>query len=297
MSQVMKVFLETMRLPFLVLPLVCVGLGAATAAAAGDINIIDLMLVLAGGIAAHISVNALNEYDDFKTGLDFKTKPTPFSGGSGALPKNPQFVSVALLTGMITLLLTVVIGLYFTFTRGVAILPLGMAGIILVLTYTRWLTHSPFFCLIAPGLGFGPLMVMGTHFVLTGSYSLTALTASLAPFFLVSNLLLLNQFPDIEADVSIGRHHFPISIGIKSCVKIYGLFLCCAYAVIVCGCLSGILPVNGLVGLLSIFLAIPTLLGIIRTADSIPDLIPYMAKNVILVITTPALLALGIYFN
>lgn len=41
-------------------------------------------------------------------------------------------------------------------------------------------------------------MVMGTHFALTGEYSATAGLASLVPFFLVSDLLLLNQFPDVE---------------------------------------------------------------------------------------------------
>ena len=75
---------------------------------------------------------------------------------------------------------------------------LGLAGLLLVFGYTIWFTRDPYLCLIAPGLGFGPFMVMGTHFVLTGNYAWTAFIASLIPFFLVSNLLLLNQFPDVD---------------------------------------------------------------------------------------------------
>lgn len=77
--------------PFLVLNPACVALGAATANLSGrSINPWHLLLVLIGTICAHGSVNALNEHDGFKSGLDFKTQRTPFSGGSGTLPQNPD---------------------------------------------------------------------------------------------------------------------------------------------------------------------------------------------------------------
>ena len=50
--------------------------------------LLPLILALAGGLLAHISVNALNEYLDFTSGLDLTTLRTPFSGGSGTLPAN-----------------------------------------------------------------------------------------------------------------------------------------------------------------------------------------------------------------
>jgi 1,4-dihydroxy-2-naphthoate octaprenyltransferase len=69
------------------------------------------------------------------------------------------------------------------------------------------------FCWLAPGLGFGPLMVMGTEVALAGQYTLEGFVASLVPFFLVNNLLLLNQYPDIEADKAVGRRHFLVVYG------------------------------------------------------------------------------------
>ena len=287
-----------MRLPFLVLPPVCVLLGLATAVWTGyDINFFYLLLTFIGATTAHISVNALNEYDDFKTGLDLITEPTPFSGGSKSLPKNPRKANVALTTGLVALLITAVIGIYFWTIRGSRILPLGLLGLVVIVTYTKWLTKNPLLCLIAPGLGFGPLMVMGTDFVLTGSYSWTAFIASLVPFFLVSDLLLLNQFPDIDADKSVGRKHILISFGAGAGVRIYALFLAGAYLTMLAGYLFGRLPLSGLLGLATVLIAIPTVKGVARHYRSIPELIPFMGRNVVLNIVTPALVAIGIFLN
>jgi 1,4-dihydroxy-2-naphthoate octaprenyltransferase len=296
-SQKMLIF-GPMRLPFLILPPVCVVLGAATAAWSGNkLNLYYLVLAFIGAVSAHISVNALNEYDDFKSGLDFNTERTPFSGGSGVLPKNPEKAHYALITGLITLAITIFIGIYFLFVRGMWILPLGILGVINIVAYTGWFTRNSFICLIAPGLGFGPLMVMGTDFVLTGSYSWTSFVASLVPFFLVSDLLLLNQFPDTEADKGIGRYHFPIAIGRKASVTVYTIFLAGAYVSIILGCLAGVLPLASLVALVTIVLAVTIVKGAMRYADDTPKLIPFMGRNVLINILTPMLLAIGLFVS
>jgi len=282
-----EVIFGPMRLPFLVLTPACVMLGAATAYWSGTpLNFCYLSLAFIGALAAHISVNALNEYQDFESGLDFNTEPTPFSGGSGTLPKNPDKSHVALITGIISVTVTALIGVYFLHVRGFWLLPLGLLGLMTIVAYTKWLTKNPFLCLVAPGLGFGPLMVMGTDFVLTGTYSWTSLVASLVPFFLVSDLLLLNQFPDVEADKNVGRHHFPIAIGRKASVTLYVTFLGGAYATVIIGYIAGKLPLEGFLALGSIIFAIPT-----------AKLIPYMGRNVVVIILTPVLLAIGLFIG
>ena len=223
----------------------------------GRVNAFHFVLALVGAICAHISINVFNEYFDFKSGLDARTKRTPFSGGSGTLPANPAMVRTALTTAVVTLLSTAAIGLYFVFVRGMWLLPLGVLGFFIIFAYTPWLAHRPFVCLIAPGLGFGPMIVMGTHFVLTGEYSWVAFWASLIPFFLVSDLLLLNQFPDVEADRSIGRRHLPIVIGRRASSLIYGAFLLLTYLVIILSVLLGTMPKASLIGLLTIAIAVP----------------------------------------
>jgi 1,4-dihydroxy-2-naphthoate octaprenyltransferase len=288
----------TMRLPFLILTPACALLGLGTAVwTTGYARLSYFFLALIGAISAHISVNAFNEYFDFKSGLDFRTERTPFSGGSGTLPAKPKLAPQALVTAVLTLMVTGLIGLYFLFVGGILLLPLGILGMFLLFAYTPWLSRHPFLCLIVPGLGFGPLMVMGTDFVLTGAYSWTAFIASLAPFFLVSNLLLLNQFPDIEADRSIGRQHFPIVIGKRSSSLIYGIFLFLAYLSIVVGFYCGYLPKLSLIGLLTIFMAVPATIGAYRYAENIKKLIPFMGLNVAINIYTPVLVAMGLFIR
>lgn len=287
-----------MRLPFLILTPACVLVGIATAVWSGAaISPLPVLVALAGAVAAHISVNALNEYDDFRSGLDFKTSRTPFSGGSGALPGNPGQARVALFTGVASALFTLAVGVYFTILRGWGIIPLGLLGLLVIVVYTRWITRNPLICLIAPGLGFGSLMVMGTHFALTGTYSWVSFTASLVPFFLVSNLLLINQFPDVQADRDIGRHTLPIAWGIPAAVRVYIAFLALAYLSIVAGVLLRLLPPFALLGLGTLLLAVPTARGAARHAESIPDLVPHLGRNVIVVIATPVLLAIGIFIG
>jgi 1,4-dihydroxy-2-naphthoate octaprenyltransferase len=290
-----KTLLGPMRLPFLVLPPACVLLGVGTTLwTEGGINVLHAILAFVGAVAAHISVNALNEYYDFKSGLDARTRPTPFSGGSGTLPASPEAARSALITGLATLALAALIGIYFLFVWGLALLPLGLLGLIVIYTYTNWLTRSPLLCLIAPGLGFGTLMVMGTDFVLTGSYTWTAFVASLVPFFLVSNLLLLNQFPDVEADESVGRRHYPIAIGRRASSLIFGAFLLGTYLAIVVGWALDLLPAAALLGLFTVVIAVPVGIGAYRYADDLEKLMPSLGLNVLLTVLTPILVAVGL---
>ena len=287
--------LGPMRLPFLVLPPACVLLGTGTAVwTRCAINPVYLIFAFLGAVAAHIGVNALNEYFDFRSGLDFRTQRTPFSGGSGALPERPEMERVALAIGLVGLAVTALIGLYFVIIWGWAILPLGLLGLVLIVAYTPWFTRSVLLCLLAPGLGFGILMVMGTDFVLTGNYSWTSFVASLVPTFLVSNLLLLNQFPDAQADQSVGRRHLSIVAGKRTSSTVYGLLLLLAYATIVAGVALDLLPLASLLGLLTLLAAIPTAVGVFRTAEEVEGLIPYLGVNVLITVATPVLAALGL---
>jgi 1,4-dihydroxy-2-naphthoate octaprenyltransferase len=291
-----KLLLGPMRAPFLVLPPVCVALGVSVAAWQHyPINAWHVVLILIGSVAAHVSVNALNEYLDFRSGLDLRTMKTPFSGGSGTLPARPEMARSALATALIALAITGLIGVYLLAVWGWALLPLGLLGMLVIVVYTTWITRNWLLCLIAPGLGFGTLMVMGSAFALSGAYSWTAFVASLVPFFLVSNLLLLNQFPDAEADRTVGRRHLPIEAGRPTSAVVYALFLLATYLSIAAGVALGLLPGWALLGLASLPLAIATARGALRYADNMPRLAPFMGFNVLLNILTPLLTAIGLF--
>ena len=285
-----------MRPAFLAVPPVVVALGAGTAVWTGhSINLLHLAIVFFGALAAHAAVNVFNEYHDFRSGLDLTTRRTPFSGGTGTLPARPEAAPTALVTGIVLMAITAAVGIYFLFVWGWGLLPLGLLGLVDIVAYTPWMTRSVLASLVAPGLGLGLLMVMGVDFCLTGAYSWPAFFASLVPFFLVSNLLVLNQFPDIEADRAIGRRHLLVLYGPRTGSYVYAGMLLGSYLSIVVGWLVGALPAWSLLGLLTLPLSVRTSLGAYRYGGQIERLIPYLGQNVLITLLTPLLAAIGLF--
>lgn len=290
--------LQSARGPFLVLPPACVFLAWAQAVQIGaDIQYGMLALALLGALLAHVSVNALNEYEDFKSGLDLTTNRTPFSGGSGALPSQPAAAPAVLALGVSTLLATILIGLYIVWEMGWEILPIGLAGTVIILTYTRQINRNPWACLIAPGMGFGFLMVAGSYFTMTGSFTPSVWLAAAVPFFLVNNLLLLNQYPDIDADKTVGRHHFPIAFGTQGSSWVYASFALAAGLCVVAGVLIGWFPVLSLIALLPLALGVSLLPKLLKLGKALGTQPQIMGLNVLVTLATPVLLGLGLIFG
>ncbi len=288
-------WIQEIRAPFLILTPVSVFVGAAVAAWDGfAINAGYLALAMVGALLAHIAVNVINEYYDYQSGVDFKTVRTPFSGGSGILVQGLVSPRAAFMLGIACIAAILGIGWYFFTVHGAGIIPLGILGVIVLYFYTTHITKSPLLCAIAPGLGFGPLMVMGTYFSLTGTYSLAAGLASIVPAFLVSNLLLLNQFPDVEADTLVNRRHLPIVIGREKSSLVYAALLAGAYVALIASVAVGVLPPLALLGLITLPLGWMAVQGARRYYDQIEKLVPIMGKNVVVTLTLPLLMAVGI---
>ena len=297
-----KTLLKSMRLPFLALTLSSIFLAHSTVFYNHlSFRLIDLLLVALGALTAHISVNSFNEYYDFKSGLDALTEKTPFSGGSGALIDNPNASVYVLFSALVNLTITILVGLFFIIEYGSTILPFGLFGIIIIVSYTQWLNRSPFLCLIAPGLAFGPLMITGTFLILTSSFSWHSLLISLIPFFLVNNLLLLNQLPDIKADKTVGRRHFPIVYGIDNSLKLYLIIsvITCLLIITLVG--LTVLPVLSLISILPLFASIKVFRGLNSyvkeiTKQQFSNIEPLLGLNVAMTILTPVLLGLTLIF-
>ena len=290
--------LGPLRVPFLPLTAVCVGLGIALASRSGiPVESTAAVLAMIGALAAHVSVNAFNEYFDFKSGLDALTQRTPFSGGSGVLPAHPDLARYVLSVAIGALVLTIGVGLYFVWLRGVTLLWLGLVGIALVLAYTTWITKRPWLCLLAPGLGFGPLMVVGTFVALTGTLAPMAWAASAPVFFLVNNLLLLNQFPDIEPDAKVGRKTLPIAIGPTRSAYVFAALAFLAYASLVACVWRSWLPRSALLGMLTLTTSLPAAAGVLMNAEKPSRLTTAMTLNTVTALVTPALLAGAIGFG
>ncbi|HEX5373473.1 MAG TPA: prenyltransferase [Aquabacterium sp.] len=293
------------RVPFLLLTPACMALGVAwcwwqARLLGAELAWPQAALAVLGALAAHVSVNAFNEVSDFKSGLDQRTLRTPFSGGSGTLPAQPALLPVAWWMAVGALALAAAIGLYFLIGRPSllwSLTPLGLLGGALVVVYTPWVTRHPWLCLIAPGVGFGPLMLWGTSLVLGAELSWPTIVLSLIPFFLVNNLLLLNQFPDVEPDRSVGRVTLPMHLGRPGCVPVIAAQYVLAYGALVTGIALGWWPMGSALGLLTLPMAVAVWRGASAHADNMSGLLPAMALNVGVNLLTPVLVAAGMVFQ
>ncbi len=287
----MKKWLLVIRAPFLPLSVVLAFLGTCIAWYYGDFHLGYALLAFFGLLLAHISVDVLNEYFDYKSGVDFKTQMTPFSGGSGALPSGLVTPKQALWLGVGTLLAIIPIGIYFTIVQGWQLLPLLLVAAICIVIYTPVILKMEW-PEWAPGLALGALPVLGVYFVQTGEYTLPVVIASIPSGILVHNLLLLNEFPDVEADATAKRRTLPIAIGKGKASIVYSVLTGIVYLWIIGGVVAGQMPVFSLLGLLTLPLAIKAIRGA-RKHQDMTRLVPAMANNVMVVLLTQLLMGIG----
>ncbi len=289
--------IQASRPSFLLLTPLCVLLGAGTAfAIEGSIDPRRLALILAGALLAHAAVNLFNEFEDFRSGLDWQTRRTPFSGGSGALPAQPAAAPWVRLGAWVSLGMVVGIGLFLVIEAGPGLLALGLVGLVLIFGYSGWITRSPLPCLVAPGLGVA-LMVPGTHYALNGSFAIEAFLAALVPLFLGSALLLLNQFPDVEADRLAQRRHLPIVLGRRRAADVFAALVAAAYVSLALSALGGGLPAGATAGLLCLPFGILVALRVRRHAMDQSALLPWMGANVATTLVTLALMGIGLLWS
>jgi len=292
MSMKLKIwFLET-RPQFLVLSVILVLLGTAISWNEGHFDWLRFVLTTIGLVLAHASVNVLNDYFDYKSGIDLETTRTPFSGGSGILPQKLLEPEPTYRFGVGCLLAALLIGTYLAYVSGWQLLPLIILGGPVIYFYTshltKWLVGE-----LWAGLGLGTLPVLGTYFVQTGHYSAGALLASLAPGFLTANLLFLNEFPDIAPDTKGGRWHLVIALGTKRAALLYAGLMAMTYLSILGGVVSRFMPALSLIAFLSIPLALKAISITFKYHDNPQQLVHALKANVLTILSTDALLALG----
>jgi 1,4-dihydroxy-2-naphthoate octaprenyltransferase len=291
-----KGIVTVIRVPFLILALILGILGSAVAwyesiRYGSPFNIWYAILATLGLLIAHAAVNIFNDYFDARSGLDYKTSRTPFSGGSGAVPRGLLTIQQSLWLGIACFVLLVPIAVFFILKTGWMLLPLLMLAMLLIVFYTPLILKMGY-PEWSPGLGLGILPVMGAYFVHTGEYTLTAFIASMPSYFLVHNLLLLNEFPDVEADVTVNRRTLPIVIGKKRAAYFFSLYTMLVYIWVVWAVTYHYMPIFTLLSLLTLPIAVHVIKGSFRY-DDMEIFLDAMKKNVLLVLLTQAFIAAG----
>lgn len=146
----------------------------------------------------HAGSNVISDYDDYRVGVD--TADT--LGGSRVLPQGLLAPKDMLRFGLTLFVVAVVIGLPIIYERGLVILWFGMLGLLGGFFYTGRPVGYKYLALGDFGIFmiYGPAIVAGTFFALTGTFSWTAVYISIPLGLLVTGILQANNLRDIIHD-------------------------------------------------------------------------------------------------
>ena len=244
------VWLRAIRVKFLLASVIAVSLGLSLAWHSGHpIDILHAILTFAGVISLHASVDLLNDYWDFKRGIDTKTKRTKMSGGTGVLPEGLLTPKSVYIVGIAFLILGAIIGIYFVIIFGITIgLILGFA-ILSVIFYSTKIVNwglAEVFVTIK-----GTLIIIGTYYIQSQSIDDFTILAGIVVGVLSSLVLFVTSIPDHDVDKEKGRRTLIIIFGKANAVKTFLIFPILAYGIIIYGVVSGLFPIYSLIVLLA----------------------------------------------
>ncbi len=216
--------------------------------------LLPFFLVLIGLVTAHAASNLFNDYWDAKHGIDtsqdyFRPAYMPHPTLSGMMSPRGLFS-----LGFVHLLLMVTITAYFVEVRGPLVLVFAGLGVLFLMLYAGG--PAP---LKRVGLGeptvfvvWGPLMVGGTFFVLSGTLPLWVIVASIPYAVSVTTVLFGKHIDKIEYDTPLGVKTVPVLLGERTTKTVLKALIIIAYASVVGLVATRYLPVWSLLSLLAL---------------------------------------------
>ena len=274
----LSVWLRVIRVRFLLASIIAVSVGLALNWwQNSSFDAFDAALTFAGVMALHASVDLLNDFWDFKRGIDTKTKRTKMSGGTGVLPEGLLKPKSVYRAGVAFLIIGAAIGGYFVFTDGFTIAVILGFAILSIYFYSTKIVDSglgEFFVAVK-----GSMIVIGTVFIQSGEITFESILAGIIVGSLSSLVLFIASFPDHDADKSKGRKTLVIVVGKEKAVKLFWVFPLVSYCAILSGVLLQVFPLLSMISFLSIPIMIKSGLGLKKHFNSVDDLFPFMSST------------------
>ena len=291
-----SVWLRVIRVRFLLASIIAVSAGLAiTWWQTGNIFIFDAILTICGVLALHASVDLLNDYWDFKRGIDTTTHRTKMSGGSGVLPEGLLKPAQVYAAGIAFLIIGTAIGIYFIATDGIVIGIILAFAVISIYFYSTKIVDwglAEVFVAIK-----GSMIVMGTYFVQTSQITEQSVLAGIVIGVLSSLVLFITSFPDHDADKAKGRKTLVISLGMQKACSILWIFPAITYGITIIAVIFEIFPVFCLIILSTVPLIIKSGQKLKQNYDKLTNLIPVMSLTLYFSRITGVLLVVGFLVN
>jgi 1,4-dihydroxy-2-naphthoate octaprenyltransferase len=289
---ILSVWFRVIRVRFLLASVIAVSVGLAIAWRQNlTIDPLDAILTFCGVLSLHASVDLLNDYWDYKRGIDTATKRTKMSGGTGVLPEGLLQPSSVYRAGIGFLIVGSVIGSYFVFTDGVIIAVILGFAILSIYFYSTKIIDSglaEFFVALK-----GTMIVIGTFFIQSNQVTIESVLGGIVVGVLSSLVLFVASFPDHDADKSKGRKTLVIVVGKEKATYLFWAFPSISYSIIIVGVFIGVFPYLSLITLVSAPLMIKAGFGLKRNFNSVDELLPSMSSTLLFSRVTGALFVLS----
>jgi len=295
----MKKWIVAIRAPFFTASVAPALVGVAVAFYEGyAVNWWHAALTLVGLLAIHGGTNLANDYFDHVTRDDWvNLTPTPFSGGSRVIQEGIISPRAIFIYSLACFAVGIACGLYlWRVTPGNVVLWLGLVGVASGSLYTAVPVTIGYRGVgeLFVGLNFGPLAVLGAHYVQAGHLSPAALMASVPVGLLIAAVLYINEFPDYEADKQVKKKTMIVIFGPERARYGYIILIALTYAAVAAFVAVGGLPAWALLGLLTLPLAAKAVALLMRHYREPYQLIPANALTIVVHFATAILLSVGL---
>jgi 1,4-dihydroxy-2-naphthoate octaprenyltransferase len=277
------VYLRASRLPFLTGSLFPVA--AATALAYLTDHALNLRLfglTLLGVAALHLGANLINDYYDSFGSDPLNRNVTPFSGGSRVIQDGQMSPGQVKTLAYLLFALGVGCGLSLIYLGRPWVALVGLLGLGAAVGYSA----SPL-QLMSGGLGegliflaFGPLLSWGAYYVQTGKLSLVGAAVSLPLAFLITAIIWINEFPDLEADMAAAKRHLVARLGLQVSRWVYGGLMLAPFVSLFVLMEIFHLPDLIVAGLLPLPLAVRAVRLAFGTPPTDPEFVPIQALTI-----------------
>ena len=283
---------RVIRIRFLLASVVAVSVGLALSWWHGvQIDIWYVIMTMAGVIALHSSVDLLNDYWDYKRGIDTQTQRTKMSGGTGVLPEGLLKPTQVFRAGIIFLIIGGLIGSYFVVIDGIIIGLILAFAVLSIYFYSTKIVNSGLAEVFVTVKG--TMIVLGTYFIQTLEINIAAIMAGIFVGVLSSLVLFLTSFPDYDADKAKRRKTLVIFLGKQKATTMFWIFPLIAYSVLISGIIYEIFPLYCLISLVVIPLIIKAGLSLKQNFDNIQGLVPAMSSTITFSRITGTLFVIG----
>jgi len=240
---------------------------------ASDINWFYGVLAFIGACIFQASGNLIGDYFDFKYGVDRKE-----SFGSSRMLVDRIFSPKTILNyGIIMLAIGILLGLFLFVRTGTDLLWIGGIGVLATFFYYK-LKFAAFGDLVI-FIVYGPLIGLGTAFVMTNQLIWNVVLLNIPIAFLVVNILHANNMRDIRDD---GKAHIrtqAMVLGMKSAKVQYFILAVGAYVGVILMVVFGMVHPLTLIVFLSLPVELKNLKQMKKAEVENPELIKNLDAN------------------